>query len=338
MKKFLTNLLIAVTTLTFFSCREEKYIDEPGNLVPKTVIEDNSLPSIIVNNIKLHSEAFGNPANTMIVAVHGGPGGDYRYMLNCKELADKGYYVVFYDQRGSGLSQRLNKEEYTGKGEEALALEEIYKELKGVIEHYRTSSTQKVVLLGHSWGGILASAFVGKFPNEINGLIVCEPGGLKWADLENYVKNSRSFKLWSEISNDATYIDQFMTGKENQHEILDYKLNILASKNDITGEDNTLPQSFWRSGAVMNVALYDIGEKIKPDFSLNVKNNSPKTLFFYSENNKAYTTDWANKIATSYSSVVLQKINGVGHNGIISDKNAWHQQTMPKILQYIQSL
>ena len=336
MKKIFVSLLLAITIIVLFSCREEKYIDEPGNLVPKTVVEDASLPSITVNNVKLHSEACGNPANTMIVAIHGGPGGDYRYMLNCKELSDKGYYVVFYDQRGSGLSQRFNKEKYSEKGEEAL--EEIYKELKGVIEHYRTASTQKVILLGHSWGGILASVFVGKFPNEINGLIVCEPGGLKWADLENYVKKSRSFKLWSEISNDATYIDQFMTGKENQHEILDYKLNILASKNDITGEDNTLPQSFWRSGAVINAALYDLGDKIKPDFSLNVKNNSPKTLFFYSENNKAYTTDWANKIAASYSSVLLQKINGVGHNGIISDKQAWQQQTMPKILQYIQSL
>ena len=40
-----------------------------------------------------------------------------------------------------------------------------------------------------------------------------------------------------------------MTGKENQHEILDYKLNILAAKNDITGDD-VQPQSFWRSGAV----------------------------------------------------------------------------------------
>lgn len=335
MKKILVNLLLIVVLLALFSCREEKYIDEPGNLVPETVTENLTLPSITVNNVKLHSEAFGNPANTMIVAVHGGPGGDYRYMLNCKELANKGYYVVFYDQRGSGLSQRLNKEQYSEKG--LLALDEIYKELKGVIEHYKTSSTQKVILLGHSWGGILTSAFVGKYPNVANGLIVCEPGGLKWTDLEEYVKNSRSFKLWSEISNDATYIDQFMTGKENQHEILDYKLNILAAKNDITGDD-VQPQIFWRSGAVINAALFDLGVKLKPDFSLNVKNNSPKTLFLYSEKNKAYTTSWAHKISSAYSSVIIQKINGVGHNGIISNKEAWQTQTMPIILQYIQSL
>ncbi|HCN10811.1 alpha/beta fold hydrolase [Candidatus Kaistella beijingensis] len=336
MKKILINLLLSVTMFSFFSCREEKYINQPGNLVPKTVIEDNTLPSIVVNNIKLHSEAFGNSSNTMIIAVHGGPGGDYRYMLNCKELAYKGYYIVFYDQRGSGLSQRLNTEEYTQKGDQAL--EDMYKELKGVIEHYRTSSNQKVILLGHSWGGILVSAFVGKYPNMVNGLIVCEPGGLKWEDLENYVKNSRSFKLWSEISNDATYLDQFMTGKENQHEILDYKLNILASKNDITGEDNTLPQSFWRSGAVINTALFELGDSLKPDFSQNVKTNSPKTLFLYSENNKEYTTEWANKISSAYSSVIIQKITGVGHNGILSDKQVWQQQTMPKVIQYIQSL
>lgn len=336
MNKILINLVFVLGLLMVFSCREEKYIDEPGNLVPKTVTEDVSLPSITVNNIKLHSEAFGNPANTMIIAIHGGPGGDYRYMLNAKELANKGYYVVFYDQRGSGLSQRLNKEQYSGKG--LLPLDEIYKELKGVIEHYKTSSTQKVILLGHSWGGILASAFVGKYPNVATGLIVCEPGGLEWADLEEYVKKSRSFKIWSEIFNDATYIDQFITGKENQHEILDYKMNVLTAKNDITGEDNTQPQSFWRSGAVINTAFLDLGMKWKPDFSQNVKNNSPKTLFLYSEKNKAYSTDWAHRISSAYSSVIIQKINGVGHDGIISNQQAWQTQTMPFILQYIQSL
>jgi proline iminopeptidase len=71
MKKILINLLLIVVMLALFSCRKKNTLTT-GNLVPKTVTEDASLPSITVNNIKLHSEAFGNPANTMIVAVHGG--------------------------------------------------------------------------------------------------------------------------------------------------------------------------------------------------------------------------------------------------------------------------
>ena len=103
-------LMLAFIALLLFSCTKERLINEPGNLVPRTVDQDPSLPSITVNGAMLHSEAFGHPDSTMIVCIHGGPGGDYRYLLNCKDLADYGYRVVFYDQRGSGLSQRFPKE------------------------------------------------------------------------------------------------------------------------------------------------------------------------------------------------------------------------------------
>ncbi|MGV7106993.1 alpha/beta hydrolase [Flavobacterium sp. U410] len=336
MKKILSKLLLTFTMLALFSCSQERLIDEPGNLVPKTVIQNSELPQIEVNGVKLHSEAFGNPSNTMVVVEHGGPGGDYRYLLNCKELINQGYYVVFYDQRGSGLSERLSDNIYYDRGIDAIT--DLYDELKGVIEHYRTNPLQKVILLGHSWGGILASGFAGRYPYLIDGLIVCEPGGLKWNDLKKYVEDSRSFKIWSELSNDATYLDQFITGKKNQHEILDYKLNMLSSKNDITGEDNTIPGSFWRSGAVINSTLFEIGNSFKPDFSTNLEAFMPNTLFLYSEKNKVYTTTWANRISSSYNSVSIFRINGTGHNGIISDQQVWQQQTMPKVIEYIQSL
>ena len=111
-----------------------------------------SLPAITVNGAMLHSEAFGPPDSTMVVCIHGGPGADYRYMLNAQDLADAGYRVVFYDQRGSGLSQRFPRKSYTDLGVGAVDL--MYDELSGVIAHYRTHPDQKVFLLGHSWGAI----------------------------------------------------------------------------------------------------------------------------------------------------------------------------------------
>jgi pimeloyl-ACP methyl ester carboxylesterase len=60
-----------------------------------------------VNASKFHAETFGHPTGKMLVILHGGPGGDYRSLLNCKQFADHGYYVVFYDQRGSGLGWNL---------------------------------------------------------------------------------------------------------------------------------------------------------------------------------------------------------------------------------------
>lgn len=227
--KYLFRICFIVITLAVFSssCTKERCIDEPGFLVPKTVDQDATLPSISVNGALLHSQAFGPEDSTLIICIHGGPGGDYRYMLNCKTLATKGYRIVFYDQRGAGLSQRFPRSWYLSQGN--VGMDKIfYDELKGVIAHYKTSATQKIILLGQSWGAMLATAYAGKYPNEIHGLIVAEPGGLKWDDVVDYISKSRSFKLWGEALNDATYIDQFITGKEDQHEILDYKAGLMV--------------------------------------------------------------------------------------------------------------
>lgn len=332
---FIVAVAIASASL-LFSCGEELSIDEPGNLVQKTVDQDSSLPAIEANGALLHSEAFGPENGTMIVALHGGPGGDYRYLLNCKELADNGYRVIFYDQRGSGLSQRFPKRSYTSLGNGALDV--LYEELNAVIAHYRTSPDQKVILLGHSWGAIFASGFVGKYPNGAQGLILCEPGGLRWSEIEDYVKESRSFKLWSEILNDATYLDQFITGKEDQHEILDYKMSMMTSRNSITGEGDFDPSSSWRSGAVIMDALFSIGESRNTDFSIGLENYTVPVLFFYSQRNKAYTDSWAQKITRHYNNVKTVKVMGVGHDGIVTNVNAWNTQTKPEVITYINSL
>jgi proline iminopeptidase len=326
---------LAFSAFLLLSCTKERFVDDPGNLVPKTVDQDPNLSTITVNGAMLHSEAFGDPDDPMILCIHGGPGSDYRYLLNCKDLADHGYRVVFYDQRGSGLSQRFSKRSYTSLGMGAIDL--LYDEISGVIAHYRTSPAQKVFLSGHSWGAILATGYAGKHPDAVQGIALCEPGGLKWADIKEFVKESRSFSMWGEILNDATWLDQFITGKENDHEILDYKMAMLASKNDITGDSKEV-SSFWRLGAVISAALFEVGKDYNPDFSEGIDGYNTPVLFFYSEKDKAYPDSWAQKISSSYNSVKVVKITGTGHDGIVSDRTTWTEQTMPEMLAYFDSL
>ncbi len=322
--------------ILMFACSKERYINEPGNLVPKTVIEDLSIPSITVNGARLHAEAFGHPDSTLVVFLHGGPGGDYRSLLNGKALANHGYRVIFYDQRGSGLSQRFPKNSYTGTG--LSILDTMYNELSGVIAHFRTKPSQKVYLVGHSWGAMLATGYAGKHPNNVQGLVSAEPGGLNWQDIKHYVKESLSFGIWSELMNDMTFIDQFISGKQDQHVILDYKFGLRAAKNTITGEDNTLPASFWRAGAVINSAMFEMANDHHPDFSQGIRNFHVPVLFLHSEYNKAYPLSWVQHIAASYYSATTLKIPGTGHGGIFYDNTAWAQATMPAIINYFATL
>jgi proline iminopeptidase len=333
----------ALLTLLFSNCESEKYIEADGNLVPKTVDQNSNLPAISINGAKLHAQAFGSIDSTLIICIHGGPGANFKYLLNCKSLADKGYRVVFYDQRGSGLSERFSKKWYLSLGENAVE-EVFYKELKSVIEYYKTHTSQKVVLLTQSWGSMLATGFVGKYPNTVQGLILAEPGGLKWDDVIEYVSNSRSFKLWREALNDATYLDQFITAKENQHNILDYKMALISTSNVIVGDiksnlgANGNYYKSIRDGAVISAAMFEIGEKYKPDFSEGISQFSKKILFFYSSNNQAYPDSWAEKITSVYVNKEVVKVNGVGHSGMFDQIDTWTNFTEPKLIEYLNGL
>src|SRR5262245_47876616 len=73
-----------LTALTLGACLDP---DEPGNLVPKTVDEDPALPALQLADTRLHAEAFGDPAAPLVIVLHGGPGSDYRSMLDLTALA-----------------------------------------------------------------------------------------------------------------------------------------------------------------------------------------------------------------------------------------------------------
>src|SRR6218665_926303 len=293
MNKFLLSIVLTTTCVWLISCKKPK-INAPGNLVPKTVVEDSNLPSILVNGTVLHAETFGNADSSMVVFLHGGPGSDYKNGLNAKQLADDGYYVVFFDQRGTGLSKRHDQNSYS--------IQQYLDDLTAVIQHYRTSPTQKVFLFGHSWGAMLAAAYINKYPERINGAIFAEAGGFNKQLLDEYGATSRKLQLFSEVTNDVIYYDQFLTGSESEYEIQDYKLSIASSFSYAEGNDEGIegPSPFWRNGATVLQAMVDISEKEGFDFTTNLNQYTTKVLFIYGENNKSYGLGFAQKEASFF--------------------------------------
>ncbi|HXI19537.1 MAG TPA: alpha/beta fold hydrolase, partial [Gemmatimonadales bacterium] len=135
---------------------------DPGNLVPRTVAEDPSLPAIEMNGARFHMETIGNPSNPVIVFLHGGPGGDYRSMLRLAgrfggySLADE-YFLVYWDQRGAGLSERRNRGELTNA--------QYLADLDSLIARYAPG--RPVYLIGESWGGMFATAYINTHPQRV---------------------------------------------------------------------------------------------------------------------------------------------------------------------------
>ena len=170
MRKTLKRTAVVLTFLLLGFCAAllYAYVTTPAPArLPATVDDDPTVPHIVVNDRAFHSETFGDPARPTMIVLHGGPGGDYRYLLDLQAFADR-YFVVFYDQRGSGLSTRI--------GADALTAQDMVDDLDAIAGHY--SPDRPVTLIGHSWGAMLASAYVGQHPDRVAKLVLAEPGAL----------------------------------------------------------------------------------------------------------------------------------------------------------------
>jgi proline iminopeptidase len=113
-------------------------------------------------------EAKGEKKPYPVIFLQGGPGapvydGNIRTLLI---LAEAGYDVYLYDQVGCGYSDRLkNIEEYT--------VERHKEDLEEIVE---VIGSEKVILLGQSWGSMLAAEYIADNPGRVDKVIFTGPG------------------------------------------------------------------------------------------------------------------------------------------------------------------
>lgn len=111
----------------------------------------------------LHIAAKGTKKPYPIIFLQGGPGG---YIANYNietltPLANDGYDVYLYDQIGSGQSARLSDITAYSANRHKQDLEAVFK----------TIGSEKVILIGQSWGAVLATLFLADNPNNVEKII-----------------------------------------------------------------------------------------------------------------------------------------------------------------------
>lgn len=311
--------LLAALGLTLGACLDP---DDPGNLVPKTVDQDPSLPQIEINGAKLHAEAFGDPAAPLVIALHGGPGWDYRSILPLQRLVDHGYRVVFWDNRGAGLSQRFAADEIT----QAQYLED----LRLVIEHYTTHPGQPLVFIGHSWGAMYATWFInehGDYGGRVKGAILSEPGAFTSKQLKEYIDEFvGKVPLTGEQLNDGAWSRQFMSPAD--HARADY-LSLVMSFGGLPSEahDPDKPMPFWRYGAVAAGRLVEFGDT-GFDWTTHLDAFKTKVLFLRGSKNTVATLSQQQALAASYPSSEVITLEGAGHEVVWEQPDEYLAHTL----------
>jgi proline iminopeptidase len=280
--------------------------------IPKTVSDDLTLPRLTIGGALFHAETFGNPTNPIVIVVHGGPGWDYRSLLPLKALADA-YFVVFYDQRGSGLSPRVDPKELT--------LESSLRDLDSFVDHF--SKGKKVNLIGHSWGAMLVSAYLGRHPEKVGYAILAEPGFLTTGMMkESGVKFGPRWEAGFLYRASKAWFQSLHINRPDEDAASDYFLGEVAPyANPEYYCNGTIPEAgtlHWRAGAGAMQSILQSAIDAEGNFQINliagVEHFKSPILFIATECNSLIGKVHQEKQAMFFSNARIVVIKGSGHS------------------------
>ncbi|MEX1002849.1 MAG: alpha/beta fold hydrolase [Crocinitomicaceae bacterium] len=145
---------------------------------------------------ELYSRSFGNKNDQSIIFLHGGPG------YNCasfefstaQKLADLGFYVIVYDRRGEGRSKD-DKAKFNFK--------QTFKDLKSLYDKY---DIQKPILIGHSFGGVLATRFAVENKKSVKSVVLVGAPVSLQESFETIINTSKQIYLENDDKTNLKYI------------------------------------------------------------------------------------------------------------------------------------
>jgi len=296
------------------ACDDATSPNHPGNLVPPTVAEDAALPAVEMNGSRFHLETRGNPAKPVIVMLHGGPGGDYRSLLRLSDrfngysLADD-YFLVYWDQRGAGLSERVDRVELT--------IDSYVNDLDTLVNRF--APRRQVFLIGESWGGMFATRYISDFPNRVAGAVLIEPGPLDGATMERVRAGMHDLDLGvqPEWLNAPVWNSESLSPED--HVRVDYErmlgLNYSRPRARV-GAVNPAPT--WRMGAAANKYILEDGQdsngRFTYDFTTNLSAYTTPVLFIAGSWSEVLGESLQRQQMYRYPSASLELVPGAGHD------------------------
>ncbi len=117
---------------------------------------------IRTNSLNYDGFHAGDRKNDMVLLLHGFPQSAYEWRLLLPRLAEKGYYAVAPNGRGTSACLRPDKQsEY--------AMDKLLGDVTAIADY---QGAETFHLVGHDWGGAVAWQFAARFPDRLKTLSI----------------------------------------------------------------------------------------------------------------------------------------------------------------------
>ena len=155
-------IIIAFFSVSYITIWAAFHPSQAANLPCRNLT--NASEALHINGFDLWYRENGiDGVNPPIVILHGGPGMSSCYFQDSFKFLEDEYQVIYYDQRGSGFSQIKPELEY-------YTFDQLVLELEALMEE--KICEEKVILIGHSFGGLLAMKYAIDYEDHVDKMIL----------------------------------------------------------------------------------------------------------------------------------------------------------------------
>jgi len=142
-------------------------------------------------NCSLEARFYSRKGAESVILLHGGPGVPDDF-TEVRETLNEKLQVITFDQRGTGRGDK-RKCTYT--------MTDYLQDINNLAVFFELKSFH---LFGHSWGGLYAQLYAGKYPEKVLSLFLCSPasgcGSVEWKitqkEVLKYVKDRSTWQEW----------------------------------------------------------------------------------------------------------------------------------------------
>ena len=130
---------------------------------PMTAAQPARQGMVSLENARLFYEVIGN--GEPIIVVHGGPGLDHGYLQPGLDALASRHTLVYYDQRGTGRSA-------ASLDSATINMDTFVEDIEALRQ---TLGFDRVSVMGHSFGGLIAMEYAFRHPETLRALILMNP-------------------------------------------------------------------------------------------------------------------------------------------------------------------
>ena len=248
------------------------------------------------DGVKIYYRTFGT--GTPILIINGGPGLNSDGFVDLAKTLSAQNQTIIYDQRGTGksLMQKIDASSITM---ELMIddMENLRKQLK--IERW--------IILGHSFGGMLASYYATIHPDRIISMILSSSGGID-LDLLSYVSKNINARLTPQQQDSASYWSQKINNGDTSYFARWQRAKVLANAY-VYDKKYALPiaERLTQSDLRVNNLIWQNMQKIKFNCAPKLSTFTKPVLIIQGKQDiiEEWTSQKANKILKNSKLVIL---------------------------------